>query len=242
MRARLVQVHRRCPLDVRLRDVARCLTPDRLRVKRSGATPGSSELTGQSFKSTPLRAEAEKRYSSSVGIFSSGGGAPLPAQILAGQRRGRAPHERRFFLSHFPLRRTSSKPTGPETAIRSSCGDARFVNAIRSSATDAAASRPTMSITTGSGSGAVAAPIAGRPSPSCPCFLSLTRTTACWLAVRPCDGASWRTGPGKRRRPRSKTPIVCPIPPPSAAGRAAWTAPNRRLRFGAKRSPAWPVG
>ena len=43
-----------------------------------------------------------------------------------------------------------------------------------------------MSITTGLGSGAVAATVAGRPSPSCRCFLSLTRTTACWLAVRRC--------------------------------------------------------
>jgi len=33
---------------------------------------------------------AEKRYSLPVGIFSSGGEALLPAQILAGQRRGRA--------------------------------------------------------------------------------------------------------------------------------------------------------
>ena len=153
-----------------------------------------------------------------------------------------SPDDIRFCLSHFPLRRRESKLTGPKSARKLSRGDALFVNAIRSSATAAAASRPTMSLTTGSGSGAVAAPIAGRPSPSSRCFLSLTRTTACWLAVRPCDGASWSTGPGKRRRPRSKTPIVCPIPPPSAAGRAAWTAPNQRLRFGAKRSPASLIG
>ena len=43
------------------------------------------------FRTAPLKALAEKRYSLPVGIFSSGEGAPLPAPILAGQRRGRAP-------------------------------------------------------------------------------------------------------------------------------------------------------
>ena len=107
---------------------------------------------------------------------------------------------------------------GRTGAPRSSCGDALCVNAIRSSAMDVAASRRTMSITTGSKSGAVAATVAGRPSPSSRCFLSLTPITACWLDVRRCGDASWSTAPGKRRCPRSKTLIACPTPPPSAAG------------------------
>ncbi len=71
---------------------------------------------------------------------------------------GQSPNELRFSLFHFLPRRTSLKPTGRETTTRSSCDNAPFVNAIRSSATDAAASRRTMNATTGTGSGAVAAP------------------------------------------------------------------------------------
>jgi hypothetical protein len=48
--------------------------------------------------------------------------------------------------------------------------------------------------------------------------------------------------PGKRRRPRSKIPIACPIPLRSAAGQAAWTPPNRLAPFSAKRSLAWLTG
>ena len=148
----------------------------------------------------------------------------------------------RFCLSHFPSRRTSSKPIGPRVAPRSFCGDARFANAIRSSATDAAASRPTMNITTGLGFVAAVAPVAGRPSPSFPCFLSLTPITACWLVARHCGGALRSIAPGKRRRLRSKILIACPILPPFAAGPTDWTAPNRLLPFSAKRSPAWLIG
>ncbi len=155
---------------------------------------------------------------------------------------GQSSNELRFCLSHFPSRRTSSKRSGPRVAPKLSCGDAPLVNAIPSSAMDAAASRPMMSITTGLASVAVTAPVAGRPSPSCRGFRSLTRITACWLAVRRCGGALWSTAPGKRQRLRSKTLTVCPIPPRSAAGRAAWTAPNRPFPFSAKRSPAWLTG
>src|SRR5437867_2737726 len=56
----------------------------------SAPTPGLSEITGQSLNHTREKVVAEKLYSLPAGIFSSGG-APLPAQILAGQRRGRAP-------------------------------------------------------------------------------------------------------------------------------------------------------
>ena len=53
-------------------------------------------------------------------------------------------------------------PTGRRTATRSYYACVRFVNAIRSLATDVAASRRTTSITTGSGSIAGAAPTADR--------------------------------------------------------------------------------
>src|SRR5215470_16790087 len=58
---------------------------------QSGLNGGKGKITGQLSGSHPLKGAAEKRYSLPVGIFSSGGGALLPAQILAGQRRGRAP-------------------------------------------------------------------------------------------------------------------------------------------------------
>jgi hypothetical protein len=92
---------------------------------------------------------------------------------------GQSPDALRFCLSHFPSRRTSSKRIGPRAAPESSCGDARFVSAIRSSATDAAASKRMMNTTIGSGFGAVAVPVAGRPSPSCRGFRFLTHITAC---------------------------------------------------------------
>jgi hypothetical protein len=92
------------------------------------------------------------------------------------------------------------------------------------------------------GSGAASATVAGRPSPSFHCFLSLTRTTAYWLAVRRSVDTGWSSAPGKRRCPRSKIPIGCRILPRSAAGRAAWTALNRQLPFCAELSPAWFSG
>ena len=168
----------------------------------------------------------------------SGGGAPLPAQILAGQHRRQSPNELRFCLSHFLPRSTSLKRTGPETATRPSCGDARLVNAIRSSATGAAASRRTTSIMIGLRSVAVAALVAERPSLSSRCFLSLTRITACWRAVMRCGGALWSTAAGKRRRLRSRTLIACPTLPHSAVGRTVWSAPSWPLPFCAKRLPA----
>ena len=164
------------------------------------------------------------------------------AQILAGQRRGQSPDELRFSLSHFLPRRTSSKLAGPGSATRSSCGDALHVNGIRSSATDAAASRRTMSITIGLGSVGVVAWVAERPSLSFRCSLSRTRITACWRAVMRCGGALWSTAAGKRRHPRSETVIVCPIPPLSAGGRAAWIPPNWPSPSCAKCWPAWLTG
>ena len=188
---------------------------------------------------TPRKAVVEKRYSLSVGIFSSEGGAPLRAQILGRSPPvGGAPMSYGSFYPTFRPPCTSSKPTGPQTAPRSSCGAAPCVSAIRSSAMAAAASRRTTNITTGSGSGGVAAPIAGRPSPFCRCFLCLTPTTACWLAVRRYDGVGRSTAPRKTRHPRSTTPIASPIPPRSAAGRAVWILPSLPLPFCARR---WPV-
>ena len=95
------------------------------------------------------------------------------------------PHRLRFSLSHFLGRRTSWKLSGRRTATRS-CGDALYVSGNRSSATDAAASRHTISIMIGLRSVAVAAPLAGRPSLFYHCLLSPIRTTACWRVVMCC--------------------------------------------------------
>jgi len=191
---------------------------------------------------SPLKAVAGKRYSLPVGILSSGGGAPLPAQILGRSTPGQSPDELRFFLSHFLPHRTSWSPIGPKSAPTSSCGDVPFVSAIRSPVTDGAASRRTMSITTGSPSVAVTVGVAGRPSRFCPRFPSLTPTTVYWLVAKHCGGALRSTAPGKRRRRRSKTLIASPIPPPSAAGLGAWTPHNPLAPFFAKRSPASLTG
>jgi hypothetical protein len=151
---------------------------------------------------TPLSAVAEKRYSSPVGISLFRRRGPASGSDLGGSTPGQDPYEPRFFLSHFLPRRTSWKATGLETATRSSCGDARFVNAIGSLATDAAASRPTMSVTTGLGSDAAFALVAGRPSLCFPCSLFPTPTTACWPELRRSGDTLWSTARGKRRRLR----------------------------------------
>jgi hypothetical protein len=151
---------------------------------------------------TPLSALAEKRYSFPVGIFSFRRRGPTSGPDLGGSTPGGSPHELRFSLSHFLPRRTSSKPTGLATARTSGCGDARFVNAIRSSATVAAASRRTMNITTGLGSDAAFARVVERPLPSFPCSLSPTPSTACWLALRRFNDTFWSTVRGKRRHLR----------------------------------------
>ncbi len=169
--------------------------------------------------------------------FALGGGAPLPAQILAGLPEAE-PHELRFSLSHFLPCRTSLKLTGLDTVTRSSYGAVRFVGAILSSVTDAAVSRRTMSITTGLGFGAVTALVAAPPSPFSRCFLFLTRITACWRGCRHCGGALRSTAPGSKRRLRSKTLTVCPIPLRCAAGRTIWTPPSRPFPFCGKRLPA----
>ena len=155
---------------------------------------------------------------------------------------GESPNEPRFCLSHFPPRYTSWKPIGPQTARRSCCADVRFANGIPSSVTDTVASRRTMNITIGSGFVAVGVPAAGRLSPSYRRFRSLTLTTVCWPAARHCSGVLRSTAPGKRRRPHSKTPIACPIPPPSVAGLTVWTLPSQPVPFYTKRSPASLVG
>jgi hypothetical protein len=142
----------------------------------------------------------KKLYFLSV-VFSSGGGAPLPAVILAGRSQRRNPCEVRSSLSQFPLRRASLPPTGQKTATRSSYAAVQFVNGIRSLVTDGAASRHTMSITTGFGSIADAAPIAGRPLPSFRCFLFLTRISVCGRVARRCCGALRSTVRGRRHRP-----------------------------------------
>ena len=137
---------------------------------------------------------------------------------------------------------TSLQPTGQKTATGSFYASVRFVNEIRLSVTAVAASRLTMSITTGSGFIADAVPIAGRPSPSFRCSLFLTRITACWRAARHCSCALWSTVAGTRRCRSSRTLIDYPIPPLSAAGRAVWTRPSWLFPFSVRPSPAWLIG
>ena len=138
---------------------------------------------------TPKSCRPEGLFSSSW-IFVSGGRSSASGSDLGRSTPvGQSSNELRFCLSHFPHRRTSSKRIGPRAARRSCCGDVPLVNVIRSSATDAAASRRTMNITTGLVSVAVAAPVVGGPSPFSRVFRSLTRTTVCWRAVRHCGGA-----------------------------------------------------
>lgn len=189
------------------------------------------------FWITPLKAADEKGYSLSVGFCFRR--KELRFRLRSWQvKPGQSSNELRFFLSHFPSPRTSSKRIGPRVAPRSFCGDVPLVNAIRSSATDAVANRRTMNTTTGLASGGVAAPVAGKPLPSCRYFLFLTHTTVCWLAVRRCGGASRSTAPGKRPCLRSKIRIACPILAHFAAGPTDWTALSQPFLFFAKRSPA----
>ena len=150
----------------------------------------------------PVSAEAEKRYSSPVGIFLFRRRGPASGCDLGGSTPGGGPHELRFFLSHFLPRQTRSKPIGTGTSTTPCCGDARFANAIPSSVTVAVASRRTMNITTGLGSDAAFARAVERPSPCFPCSRCLTPTTACWLGVRHSGDTSWSTARGKKRRRR----------------------------------------
>ena len=154
------------------------------------------------FLITPLSAVAEKRYSSPVGIFLFRRRGSASSSDLGRSTPGGSPRELRFSLSHFLPRHTSSKPTGLATARTSCCGDARFVNVIPSSATVGGASRRTMNITTGLGSDAAFALLAGRASLCFPCSLSLIPTTACWPVRRRFGDTLWSTARGKRRRLR----------------------------------------
>ena len=127
--------------------------------------------------------------------------------ILAGRSQRRNPCEVRSSLSQSPSRCTRLQPAGQKTATGSFYASVRFVNEIRLSVMAGAASRLTMSITTGSGSIAAAVPIAGRPSPSFRCSLFLTRITAYWRAARHCCCAMWRAVAGTRRCRSSRTLI-----------------------------------
>ena len=127
-----------------------------LRIGRFGSMSVMAKISGQYPGSCLVR-----DYIFFQLYFSSGGGAPLPAMILAGRNQRRNPCEVRSTLSQFPSRRTSLPPTGRNTATSSSYADARFVSGIRSLVMVGALSRRTTSITTGFGSIAVAALIAG---------------------------------------------------------------------------------
>ena len=126
-----------------------------------------------------------RKSSRREGLFSFSWTLPSGGRSSASRRRswqvkpGQSSNEVRFSLSHFPHCRTSSKRIGPRVAPRLFCGDVPLVKVIRSSATDAVASKRMMNITIGLASVAVAAPVAGRLSPSCRVFHSLTRSTVC---------------------------------------------------------------
>ena len=139
---------------------------------------------------------------------------------------------------------------GCKLCRRSFCGNAPFVKtrirlAINGYPQNAAASRRTISITTGFGNSvAVAAPVAYTFT-FLPGFRSLTRATAYWLVVRHGGGVWWSTAPGKRQGLRSKTLIGCPIPPtaPKFAG-LNWPGPLRsqRLPFCVRPHPTSLIG
>ena len=189
------------------------------------------------------KGRSQEAVFSSSWVFCSGGEElRFPAQILAGRYRRQSSNRVRFCLSHFPFRRTSWKPIGPPAVPKPFCGNAPFVNRIRSSAMGVAVNRLTTKITIGFRFAEASAICVGRPLRSCRGFLCLIHTTAYWLVARHCGGALRSTTAGNRPRRRSKTQTACPILRRSAVGRAAWTAPNRRFRFCAKRSPASVTG
>ena len=205
----------------------------------------SPHLTGQSAAlNRPIRLitrqtilREAKHYYFPVGIFFRRRWALLPAQVLAGLCPSRAPFNYDYICPTFRPSVQDRNRLGRRVRRDYLCGDALIAATIRSSVTDAVASRRTMNITTGLRSGAVFATVAGRHLRSCRCFLSLTRITACWLVVRHCGGAWWRVAAGKRQHLRSRIRIVCPIHPRSAAGPMDWTDCNRQPPFCAKRLP-----
>ena len=75
---------------------------EKLQVRKGCSTPGWSDITGQYSYHIPKSCRREGLFSFSW-IFSSGGGASLPAEILAGQRRGRAPMSYDSFYPTFRL-------------------------------------------------------------------------------------------------------------------------------------------
>ena len=215
---------------------------DELDMRSSVQLTDSRLLPANPLNHTYEGRSQEAVFSSSWVFCSGGEELRSRPQILAGRYRRQSSNRVRFSLSHFPFRRTSWKPIGPPAVPKPFCGNAPFVSRIRSSATGTAASRHTTSITIGLISAAAGVPVAGRPLRSCRGFLCLIHTTAYWLVARHCGGALRSTTAGNRPRRRSKTQTACPILRRSAVGRAVWTAPNRRFRFSAKRSPASITG
>ena len=185
-----------------------------------------------------LRSVGKRLYFSFSWIFLQEEGLRFRLLILAGQRRGGVPLRLRSSLSQLPPRRRSVMLTGRKTATRSFYADAQFVSGIRSLVTVAAASRHMTSTTTGFGSIAAAAPIAGRPLLSFRCSLFLIRITVWWRGARHCSDALRSNVRGKKLCRSSRTPIVRPIPPQFNAGRAGWTVPNYWCPSSARRSPA----
>ncbi len=148
----------------------------------------------------------------------------------------------RSSFSQSPRRWMSLPPAGRKARTRSSYADARSANGSRSLATGVAASRRTTSITTGYGSIVAAVAAVGRRSLSFRYSLFLTRSSACWPAVRHCDSASQSSVRGRRHCPSSRMPIGCLIPPRFAAGRAVRIVPSQSFPFSARPSPASLTG
>ena len=94
-----------------------------------------------------------------------------------GQRKERSPKSR-FCLSHFRLRKTTSKLIGPSGVRDSSCAGARFVSRIPSWVTVADANKLMMNTMIGSGFAAVSAADAERRLPPCRHSRCLTVMTA----------------------------------------------------------------
>src|SRR5213083_1291847 len=75
------------------------------------------------FWITPLKAAGEKGYSLSVGFLFQEEGAPLPAAILAGQRRRAEPRYTTILFIPLSAPPHSSKRIGPRVAPRLFCDD-----------------------------------------------------------------------------------------------------------------------
>jgi hypothetical protein len=128
------------------------------------------QLTGQTRSIRHRRHPGGRRYSIAVEISFRRRGLRLGFRSWQGQLR-QSPQGSRFCLSHFRLRRATSRSIGSRLVEGRSCANARFVSAIRLSVMAVAGNRRTTKIMTGFRFGAGAAICATRRSLYCP-FLS----------------------------------------------------------------------